>query len=177
MLKGLVTLLMFAATALQAEERMMELQPQWEYVADTVMGGVSTGELSTGQIEGRAAIRLTGQVSLDNNGGFIQMAFDLADGEVMDACDWSGIEIEVQGRGENYELRLRTDQLSRPWQSYRAPLNVTPEWQVVRLPWTAFEAHRIDAAFDPARLRRIGVLAIGAEMEADIAVASIHFYR
>jgi hypothetical protein len=30
---------------------------------------------------------------------------------------------------------------------------------------------------DPARLRRMGVLAIGSEMQADIAIAEIGFFR
>ena len=41
----------------------------WAYLADTVMGGVSQGsaEFDAG------ALRLTGQVSTKNNGGFIQV--------------------------------------------------------------------------------------------------------
>ena len=46
---------------------------QWSYFADTVMGGVSEGSakfVNNGSVE---AIRLTGQVSTANNGGFIQV--------------------------------------------------------------------------------------------------------
>ncbi len=154
----------------------MKLNPDWEYVADTVMGGVSTGQIRHRQVAGRDAVQLSGKVSLANNGGFIQMASDLAGGEVLDASSFVGIEIEVHGNGESYELRLRTEELTRPWQSFRAVFQAGPEWQTLRLPWSAFEAHRTDATFDSARLRRIGILAIGSEMQADIAVSSIRVY-
>lgn len=155
----------------------MELTPQWEYVADTVMGGVSQGQISQTRVAGRDATRLTGEVSLDNNGGFIQMAFDLADGATFDASDWLGVEIDVYGNAETYEVRLRTDQLARPWHSYRAEFTAQPDWQKLRIPWAALELRKTDVPFDPARLRRLGVLAIGAEMTADIAVSGIRFYR
>lgn len=155
----------------------MELTPDWEYVADTVMGGVSTGRVTRGEVAGRQAARLTGNVSLENDGGFIQMAFDLADGAVVDASRWSGVEIEVCGNGAGYEMRLRTDQLERPWQSFRAGFSTTSDWQTVRLPWSAFEGRKTDKQLDPARLRRIGVLAYGREMQADVAVSAIGFYE
>lgn len=155
----------------------MDLNPDWEYVADTVMGGVSSGAVTRENVAGREATRLTGNVSLDNNGGFIQMAFDLAGGAVMDASGFAGVEMQVYGNGAGYELRLRTDQLSRPWQSFRAGFDAPSQWHTVHLPWAAFEAHRTDAVLDPARLKRMGVLAIGSEMQADIAIAEIRFFR
>jgi hypothetical protein len=160
-----------------AEGNKMKLEPQWEYVADTVMGGVSDGKLTRTEIDGRDAVQLSGDVSLENNGGFIQMAFDLEGGAAFDASAWQGIEIDVRGNGAAYEMRLRTDQLSRPWQSFKADITAQPEWQTVRLPWASFEAHRTDATFDPERLRRIGILAIGAEMQADIAIAEIRLFQ
>lgn len=155
----------------------MDLAPGWEYVADTVMGGVSSGGIVRAEVAGRLATRLTGQVSLENNGGFIQMASDLGQGDVLDGSGWDGIEIEIRGNGASYEVRLRTDALTRPWQSFRAVVTAGADWKTLRLPWSAFEAHRTDAPFDPARLRRIGVLAIGARMQADVSISAVRFYR
>jgi hypothetical protein len=154
----------------------MELTPEWEYVADTVMGGISTGEVRQELVAGRQAAHLTGHVSLENSGGFIQMAFDLAQGDVMDASAWQGIEIEARGLGTGYEMRLRTDQLERPWQSFRAAFDVADDWQTLRLPWRNFEARKTDKTLDPARLRRIGILAYGQEMQADVAVSVIRLF-
>lgn len=154
----------------------MQINADWEYVADTVMGGVSRGQAGPAVVRGRAATRLTGEVSLDNNGGFVQMAFDLAGGDVFDASGFAGIEMDVCGNGEEYDLRLRTDALPRPWQSFRASFTAPVEWASVRVPFAQVVPHKTDAAFDAARLRRIGVLAIGREFHADIAVAAVRFY-
>ena len=165
------------ATPLQGETGMKVLQPDWEYVADRVMGGVSTGQIGTHVVDGRTATRLTGRVSLENNGGFVQMAFDLReDGGTFDASAYTGIALTVRGNGEAYDLRLRTDQLSRPWQSFRTDFIAPAEWTTLRVPFTAFQSHKTDAVFDPARLRRIGVLAIGRVFDADLGVAEVALY-
>ena len=46
---------------------------QWSYLADTVMGGVSEGSAEFGNSGLDKTIRLTGEVSTANNGGFIQV--------------------------------------------------------------------------------------------------------
>lgn len=155
---------------------MMMLAPDWDYVGDDVMGGVSRGQARSETVAGRRATRLTGDVSLDNNGGFVQIAFDLAGGALFDATAFAGIEIDVLGNGERYDMRLRTDALTRPWQSFRTEFTASPDWSTCRLPFGDFEPHRTDATFDPARLRRIGILAVGRAFQADIAVAAIRLF-
>ena len=141
------------------------------------MGGLSIGKLELARDENHTIARLTGRVSLENNGGFVQIAFDLAGGEVFDASDYTGIALDVLGNGEVYDLRLRTDALTRPWQSFRTAFTAPTTWTTVTLPFSAFVPHRTEAAFDAADLRRIGVLAIGREMQADIAVTNVRLYR
>jgi hypothetical protein len=151
---------------------------RWELVADRVMGGVSSGSMTRETVDGRTALRMRGDVSLENNGGFIQVALDLAPGgEAVDASPWTGIAIDVHGNGERYNLHLRTTDVVRPWQSYRASFLAEPEWRTVRLPFEAFEAHRIDAPLDLTRLRRLGIVAIGRAFTADIAIGGLRFYR
>ena len=57
----------------------------WRLVTDGVIGGVSAGRLSWGQIDGRRALCMQGEVRLENNGGFVQAALDLAPGGDLDA--------------------------------------------------------------------------------------------
>lgn len=162
----------------QGDTAKMELYPQWEYVADTVMGGVSEGGMQQEMYRGRMATVLRGAVSLENNGGFIQIAFDIRpDGTGVDASDWDGIALVNCGNGERYDIRLRTDQLSRPWQSFRTEFTAGAEWRTQRIPFATLVSHRTDALFDASQLRRIGVLAIGREFQAELAVAGICFYR
>ncbi len=178
MIRALAIALALLPAFAQAEESIMELTPNWEYVADTVMGGVSRGQATPEQIDGRAAIRLTGTVSLDNNGGFVQIAFDVQNGGgTFDASAWTGLKLDVLGNGEVYDLRLRTDQITRPWQSFRAEFSAPETWSTITIAFSDLTPHRTEVAFDPARLRRIGVLAIGREMQADIAVSKVAFYR
>lgn len=168
----------FMAGPVFALEETMKLSPRWEYVADTVMGGVSQGAIRSETVMNRPATRLTGQVSLENNGGFVQMAFDFAEGgRNFDASAWTGIEIDIRGNGEIYELRLKTDQITRPWQSFRTAFNAPFEWRTLRFAFAELQPYRTEAAFYPARLRRLGVVAVGREFEADVAVSAIRLYR
>jgi len=164
--------------SMEATARTHELIPAWEYVADTVMGGVSKGSLLVETYNRRTAAVLRGDVSTANNGGFVQIATDLnADGTNYDASDWDGFELTVSGNNATYDFRLRTDALRRPWQSFRTDFTATTTWQTVRLPFADVAPHKTDVQFDPACLHRIGILAIGRKMQAEIAVAAVCLYR
>ena len=156
---------------------MQQLKPNWEFVSDTVMGGVSSGSVTEEIVGGCDATVLRGTVSLKNNGGFIQMAFDLHEGGAdVDVSAWDGIKMDVYGDGGTYDIRFRTAQLSRPWQSFRADFVGEPHWLRVKIPFSSLVSHRVDAAFDPNCLRRIGILAIGCERDAYVAVSNIGLY-
>ncbi|MEM7489706.1 MAG: CIA30 family protein [Pseudomonadota bacterium] len=157
---------------------MQDLRPDWRYVADTVMGGVSRGQSEAVVIDGRPATRLTGTVSLENDGGFLQIATDLApETGPLDASGWTGLELDLHGNGEIYEVRVKTSDLTRPWQSYRAAVAVPPQWTTVRIPFADLERYRTDVPLDLSELRRLGLVAVGREFEADLAVAGLRLYR
>jgi len=150
----------------------------WELVSDRVMGGVSDGTLARATVAGRMALRLSGTVSLDNNGGFLQMALDLRpDGAALDARAFTGLQLDVFGNDQSYNLHLRTADVTRPWQSYRHAFTAAPRWTTLHLPFSDVTPHRVDAPFDPATLRRIGIVAIGRAFQADIAISRIALYR
>lgn len=148
----------------------------WRVVTDVVMGGRSDARMRPTFVEGRPCLRLTGEVSLLKNGGFLQVSLDLDKHGMLDASAYTGIEIEVHGNGERYNLHLRTADTNIVWQSYRASFLAPPGWQKLRLPFTVFEPHRIDKPLDPKHLRRIGLVAIGREMRADVCIARLSLY-
>lgn len=148
----------------------------WQLVTDGVMGGVSAGRLTRETVAGRPALRLTGRVSLENNGGFIQMARDLAPGGTLDATGWHGFTLDVCGDGQSYGIHLRPEGLSRPWQSFRAGFVAGRTWARLTVPFAAFTPHRTEATLDIGRLRRIGLVAIGRAMEADLALSRLALY-
>ena len=150
---------------------------RWEVISDRVMGGVSEGTMVRDVVLGRRAIRLRGDVSLDNNGGFVQMALDLSPtGGDIDASGWSGIELDVLGNNERYGVHLRTSDLARPWQSYRQGFTARDAWSTVRLPFAEFAPHRTEAPLDLRRLRRLGLIAIGRAFSADLSLGGIRLF-
>lgn len=151
--------------------------PDWEMVSDQVMGGVSGGNLSHERLNARMALRLTGHVSTENNGGFLQMARNLGGTDGMDASAYTGLSLDVLGNGESYNIHLRTKDVTRPWQSYRMTFTAPGDWTTVILPFADFTAHRLTSPLDLKSLRRIGIVAIGKAFHADIAVAQLRLYR
>lgn len=149
----------------------------WQVRTDTVMGGVSSGRLVATEMAGRSCLRLSGQVSLENNGGFVQASTDLSPSGTLDAHDYRGIELDGYGNGERYNLHLRTLDTRIVWQSYRASFVAAPHWQTVRLPFAEFSRYRIDQPLDLHCLRRLGLVAIGRTMQADLCFARIVLYR
>ena len=152
------------------------LGTEWRLFTDTVMGGVSTGNIAVDNHNGKNCLRMRGNVSTENNGGFVQMALSLSEKGIFDASDYDGLEFEVSGNNEGYNLHLRTDGLWFPWQSYRASFNATPDWQTVRIPFSELEAYKTSQDFRPDKLARIGLLGIGRNFQADLCLASIRFY-
>lgn len=149
----------------------------WRAVSDTVMGGISTAELCVTSWQGKNCLHLTGNVSLANNGGFVQARLDLSVVGMLDASAYRGIEIEVWGNGETYNVHLRSNDTHMVWQSYRTCFQALPRWQKIQLPFDQFTPHRLDTPLNIRQLRRVGVVAIGKAMRADIYIAELRFYR
>jgi len=146
----------------------------WRLFTDRVMGGVSHATLVRDTVAGRPAIRMRGDVSLENNGGFVQMSLDLTtDLGFTDASAWRGVELDVIGNDQEYNVHLRTGDLSRPWQSYRQSFKADGQWRTIRLRFENFLPHRADLPLDTRRLRRIGVVAIGRIFAVDLAVGGV----
>ena len=146
--------------------------------AARVMGGASDATSTRETIEGRRCLRLKGRVSLENNGGFIQVALPLAlGGRPFDAGIFKGVRVWVRGNGKTYHLHFRTGQTRLPWQFFSAAFNAGSGWQGVELPFDRFEPENLRTKLDTRGLERIALVAIGEEMDADVAVSRLEFYR
>ena len=148
----------------------------WRLVTDGVMGGVSRGTMTREEVGGRTCIALRGQVSTENNGGFIQIALDL-DGPLRKADSYDGIRLDVFGNGETYSVHLRPSDLWLPWQSFRTSFETSPEWSSVYLPFKSFQPYRTGTGLRLDRLRRIGIVAIGRTFDADLCISSVALQR
>jgi hypothetical protein len=158
------------------DERSL-LGTSWRLITDNVMGGVSSGRLTMDAREGRPCLRLQGDVRLENSGGFVQVALDVKREGALDASNYTGVQLEVFGNGEAYNVHLRSDDVWLPWQSYRATFYALPGWHTVRLPFADFDGYRIFTALDLKHLERIGIVAIGRAFAADLCLASLALYR
>ncbi|MEP5151997.1 CIA30 family protein [Planktotalea sp.] len=173
MKRWICAMTMIASGAWAEQGQMIETfdagaQERWSYVADNVMGGVSTGQAQITQ-EG---MHLTGMVSTQNNGGFIQVRRFYPDGLAADA---QALVLTVRGNGARYTVFLRTEQARRPWHNYKASFETSAEWREVRLELSAFEASTtsLPAELAPEDVRSIGLAAYGADYEADLWVSEL----
>lgn len=149
----------------------------WYLLTDGVMGGVSRGQLSLDTIENRPCLRMRGDVSLKNNGGFIQIVLDLSNDILQMCTDCTGVMLEVYGNDEQYNVHLRTQNITFPWQSYRASFTANSEWKTLYLPFVEFVPYRIDEGLDISQLTRIGIVAIGRKFTADLCIGKVGLYR
>ena len=141
---------------------------RWRLVTDQVMGGVSSRQVTFGRDPEH--VHLTGRVSTDNNGGFVQVRRDLDPWP----RDIKKLALTVRGNGQTYYVGLRMTDAARPWHSYRASFNATPDWVEVAVPIAVFKpSHDGLPPLDLTRLRAIGFLAYGRNHQADLSIARI----
>ena len=120
-----------AAPAAQANDDAMifpmtaDSARYWRFLSDRVMGGASDGNLEFVTIDGRAAARMTGDVSTRNNGGFIQFRAGVDFSALADnGSALRGMRIRARGNNETYYIHLRTRDTNRPWHYYSAAFTV-----------------------------------------------------
>lgn len=114
---------------------------QWQGFTDRVMGGRSDMRAGLRNEEG-VYLRMEGEVSLENNGGFIQVRLPLATGNGdLDASQYSGVRVRYRFfRSGSYYLHLRTRQTQLPWAHFSAALPESSGWTEASIPWSAFES-------------------------------------
>jgi hypothetical protein len=149
----------------------------WEFISDQVMGGVSTGKIDFGRWEDRSCLHMTGLVSLENNGGFIQARLKLnPKAKYLDASSFTGVSIRVKGNGESYALHLHTKHTWLPWQFYQAEFQTNEAWQDIKVSFKKFQPVSLKNKLDTSKLKSIAIVAIKKEFQADILVDQVSFY-
>ena len=111
-------LISFLANAMNLFEKNLnnseEFFKDWEYISDNVMGGVSEGKAEILDQDNNYFLRLTGNVSTKNNGGFIQVR---SSKDIL-KDNFTGIKLKVKGKPSEYYVHIRTNFLLLPWQYY-----------------------------------------------------------
>ncbi len=149
----------------------------WRGFSDRVMGGISNAELTGSRIDSKDCLRLTGNVTRESNGGFIQMALYFGRNYAeFDASEYKGIELLTYGNNEDYNVHVRTSDCGWHDESYRMTFFAKPEWQRQRIPWSEFLPSSVQQPLDNSKLQRIAILGWMREFQADVALAEIALY-
>jgi hypothetical protein len=164
-----------AADTTTIEDFTMQPETRWRFFTDQVMGGVSSGKVVFMEDHGQTFSRMTGRVSTENRGGFIQMRMDL---ERPPPAGTTGVRLVVRGNDQRYFVHLRTTGTVLPWQYYQAGFDVTRDWSEVRLPLDAFAASGalLSATPGSSSIRSLAVVAYGRDHDAEIDVREIGFF-
>jgi len=146
----------------------------WEYIADDVMGGVSKGNVKFQSIEGGNIALLQGDVSTENNGGFIQIRRALRD---IDLHDAKSVKIIAKGNDQAYFVFLRTTGTVLPWQYYSAEFKVTKNFEEFILPIDEFKKSGLlmTGKVNPKNITSIGLVAFGRDHQAELHVKEVEF--
>jgi hypothetical protein len=154
------------------------LGTRWQAFTDRVMGGRSDISAVIGETDEGAVLQMSGTVTTENNGGFIQVRLPMAEAGSFDASEYTGVFLTLRGRGERFYVWLRTARTNRPWLHYSAELTVDDQWSRVELPFVRFEGERRlqGTTVDVEALRSVAVVAAEGNFNAALQLLEIGFY-
>lgn len=144
----------------------------WEAIDDRIMGGSSQ---STPEYIDGVGLRFSGQVSLENDGGFASLR---SAESLYDLSAASSLKLRVLGDGKSYKISLRTD-VFFDGVSYQSEFQTEAgTWQEVDLPFESFlpTHHGLKlttvAPMDTANVKSFGIFIAGKQdgpFQLDIA--------
>jgi len=153
-------------------DNLEDIRAEWVPFSDQVMGGIS--EVNAYELEenGVSFYRLEGNVSTENNGGFIQVRAEVN----LRNKNFEGIRIKVRGNNNEYYMHLRSPRML-PWNYYTSKFYASEEWQVIDLPLSSFEYSRdASKSFNSSKMKSIGIVAFGKDFFAQVDIAGVEFY-
>jgi len=148
----------------------------WSFFTDGVMGGLSQGKAIISSDDGIACYKMTGDVTTENNGGFIQIRTNLRPS--IEAKKYEGIYLKVKGNNQKYSVHVRTPLSIAPWQYYSYSFYLEKKWIEIKAPFNKFKRSN---QYQPKNLseqkiKTLGLVAGFNDFYADICLAEIGFY-
>ena len=147
---------------------------EWTYIADNVMGGISDGGVEFNLVDSNVYALLSGNVSTENNGGFIQIRREL---ENIDLSEAKSIRVYAKGNNEKYYIFLRTTGTILPWQYYSHEFTVNEEYNEFIMPIKDFKKSGTLLAkqVNPKKITSVAIVAYGRDHVAEIYVKELEF--
>lgn len=112
----------------------MKTENQWRIVNDVVMGGLSSSTV----IVKDDKIVFTGNVSLENNGGFASLRSPVKDYGFQ---EFSGIEIKIKGDGKRYSISMKETSYFTGYFYTTSFQTKNEEWITVKLHFDQFKLY------------------------------------
>ena len=128
---------------------------KWKTINDDVMGGVSTSEVTYNNND--YAI-FSGNVSLENNGGFASIRRQLSG---VNLYNKKSIVLKVKGDGKNYQLRIKKNRFD--YYSYVYSFPTSGNWESVSVElasmYPSFRGQRLNFSnFSDKQIQQISIL-------------------
>lgn len=153
---------------------LISSENNWEFISDQVMGGISFGKKEFLNKEDIPFIRMTGYVSLENNGGFIQIRHKFK----TNLQEANGLKIRVRGNDKNYKIHIRTKYTILPWQYYSATFHTNEDWKLINFKFTEFSrsGKLLPKNIKSKHISSVAIVAFGQEFRAKIDISELEFY-
>lgn len=97
----------------------------WQVVNDGVMGGLSRGNMT---ISENGTALFTGQISLENNGGFSSVRYYTG---AIDVEGYATLTLYLKGDGKNYQVRVRENNNDNF--SYITTFKTSGKWETIEI--------------------------------------------
>ena len=177
----IIILMNFLSSGTSAEEIRVPFNKKsakyWSYISDRTMGGISNGKAFIDEDKNNIFARLTGNVSTENNGGFIQLRSTLSFVDINNLeKELRGVRLNTRGNGETYYIFIRTSKTRSYSDFYYATFIANEEWEIVDLPFNAFKHRFTNSILDGNDIRTFGIVAYGRDFYSDVSVSEIIFY-
>ena len=128
---------------------------QWRIVDDVVMGGRSDGNFT---INTNGHGEFSGEVSLENNGGFSSLRYDF---ETKNTSNYESFQLLIKGDGKPYQFRVKDSRNKR--YSYIYTFKTSGNWETITIPfhkmYPSFRGYKLDRPnYDGKQMEEIAFL-------------------
>ena len=137
-MKKIITILILFTPLLvmtKVLDNLADKRIEWVPFSDQVMGGISEVNFMEREENGLSHYHMEGNVSTENNGGFIQFRANVK----IEDLPYKGLKINTRGNGEEYFIHIRTPKTRLPWNYYASSFTVSSEWQSIKIPFDSFK--------------------------------------
>jgi len=136
----LISVILIKTTTIQNDDNfllnaaLMKTENQWRIVNDGVMGGLSSSKTVIKDDK----IIFSGNVSLENNGGFASLRSPVKD---YNFENFSGIEIKIKGDGKRYSISMKETTYFNGYFYTSSFETKKDEWIVAQIPFNQFKLY------------------------------------